>query len=374
MTSRVEKQTILVLSTSSGPGGAERVISTLSAALDKDNFRVIVGLFRSGWLQTECERLCVETRVIPLGGPFHLKWFLACVRLIRKEKVSLIHAHEFSAIVYGWVVSRLLRIPFVGTIHGKNYFWEKGRRRLAYRVVSRSGQLVVVSEDLKKFVADKVGIQVSQLRVIYNGIEPASPISEGEVDRCRAELGLKASDLIIGTVGSLYPVKGHRYLLEAMPDVLAKFPNAVLLVVGRGELEVSLKEQAKQLGIAERVRFLGMRQDVPRLLAVMHVFVLPSLSEGLSVALLEALASGKPVLATRVGGNTELVKHGETGLLVSSEDSRALMNNLIMILGDCKLRHRLSSQAADKVHTQFSLQEMKEQYREVYWKLLCSAV
>src|SRR4051794_16272092 len=121
MTVKKTKPTVLVLSTSSGPGGAERVISTLSSVLNRDDFRVIVVLFRPGWLQTECERLGVTTHVIPLDGPLHAKWFVHCFQLIRRENVRLIHAHEFSAMMCAWVLSVLARVPLVGTIHGKNY-------------------------------------------------------------------------------------------------------------------------------------------------------------------------------------------------------------------------------------------------------------
>jgi len=372
MTSGSEKRTVLFLSTSSGPGGAERVISTLAASLNQDSMRVVVGLFRPGWLQAECERLLVKTRVIPLEGPLHLRWFVECLRLVHRENISLIHAHEFSAILYGWLVSRLAGVPFVGTIHGKNYFWEKMRRRVAYRLIARTGRLVAVSEDLKRFIMDKVGIPASQLQVIYNGVKVVIPVSDAEIERVRAELGLAPGVLVIAAVGSLYSVKGHRYLLDAMPAVLKRHPNSVLLMVGRGDLEVSLKEQAKRLGIEDRVRFLGMRQDVPRFLAVMDVFVLPSLSEGLSMALLEAMASGKPVVATRVGGNPELVNHGRTGLLVNSEDAQDLAESLIKILSDRVMLHEFGRAGADRVLRHFIIDQMVRQYRDLYGDLLGS--
>jgi glycosyltransferase involved in cell wall biosynthesis len=370
MTAGVERPTILFLSTSSGPGGAERVISTLAAALNQERMRVVVGLFRPGWLQTECERLQVETRIIPLAGPFHSRWFLGCLQLIRSEKVDLVHAHEFSAIIYGWIVSRLAKIPFVGTVHGKNYFWEKVRRRLAYRLVARTGRLIAVSEDLKRFIVEKVRVPASQIQVIYNGVKPAIPVDGGEVERVRTELDIKPGDLVIGTVGSLYPVKGHQYLLDAMPTVLRKHPNSVLLLVGRGELDVSLKEQAKRLGIEGRVRFLGMRQDVAILLALMDLFVLPSLSEGLSMALLEAMTAGKPVVATSVGGNPELVERGKTGFLVRSMDSKDLADNLIEVLDNESSMKRFGQAGATRVLDQFSLSGMIKGYQELYWKSL----
>ncbi|WHZ29214.1 MAG: hypothetical protein OJF51_004015 [Nitrospira sp.] len=366
MSPHVPKQTILHLSTTSGPGGAERVISSLSSSLNTEGRRVMVALFRPGWLQTECERLEVETIIMPLSGPLHLGWFFNCLRLIRRERVALIHAHEFSAIVYGWIVSRLARIPFIGTIHGKNYFWEKARRRAAYRIIARTAMLVAVSEDLKRFVVERVGIPADRIKVIYNGVTPGPPVNDAEVERCRLELGIQGGDIVLGSVGSLYPVKGHTFLLEAMPTVLKRFPNTVLIIAGRGELEVPLKDQAKRLGIEQNIRLLGMRQDIPRLLALMDVFVLPSLSEGLSMALLEAMAAGKPVVATRVGGNPELVEEGKTGMLVTAEDAAELAASLMKMLEEPTTMHSLGRTGAVRVQQEFSTHRMSHQYADLY--------
>lgn len=346
------------------------MISTLAAALNHSHARVIVGLFRPGWLQTECERLGVSVMVIPLTGVFGLHWFLKSWRLIRKERVALIHAHEFSAIVCGWILAKIAGVPLVATVHGKNYFWEKWRRRIAYRLVSRYGNLIAVSEDLKRFICDKVGVAARQVQVIYNGVAPAQIIAADETQACKAELEIVGRYPVLGVVGSLYPVKGHRFLISAMPELIRRWPDAVLLVIGRGELEASLKAQVEQLGIAANVRFLGMRQDVPRLLSVLDVFVLPSLSEGLSLALLEAMASGKPVVATSVGGNPELVDQGQTGLLVPSEDAGSLADRLVELIQDFPLMQRFSVQGTTRAHERFSLEHMTVQYRGLYARLL----
>jgi glycosyltransferase involved in cell wall biosynthesis len=370
MTSVGEKTTVLHLSTSSGPGGAERMISTLTAELNQGQFRVIVGLFRSGWLQTECEARGVQTCVMPLAGLFNLQWFRACLRLLRREQVALIHAHEFSAILCGWIVATLAGLPFVATVHGKNYFWEKLRRRVTYRLVSRHGTLVVVSQDLKRFVCDKVGVAGNRVEVIYNGVAPAQMVTDEEVQKCKAELEVSGSYPMLGVVGSLYPVKGHRFLLEAMQEIIRQWPKAQLLVIGRGELEVSLKEQVEQLAIGANVHFLGMRQDVPRLLSLLDVCILPSLSEGLSLALLEAMASGKPVVATRVGGNPELIDHGRTGFLVQPEDARDLAANLLKLLNDPETMQQFGRQAEERVRQHFSMKQMVDRYRGLYiWSL-----
>ena len=346
------------------------MISTLAAALNQGQFRIIVGLFRPGWLQAECEARGVRTCVIPLGGLFNLQWFRACLRLLRREQVALIHAHEFSAILCGWVVAMLAGVPFVATVHGKNYFWEKLRRRVTYRLVSRHGTMVAVSQDLKQFICERVGVQEQRVEVIYNGVAPAQMITNEEVQTCKAELGVSGSHPVLGVVGSLYPVKGHRFLLEAMPEILRRWPKAQLLVIGRGKLDVVLKEHVEQLAIGANVQFLGMRQDVPRLLSLMDVFVLPSLSEGLSIALLEAMASGKPVVATRVGGNPELIDHGRTGLLVQSEDAKDLAANLLKLLSDPGMMQQFGRQAVERVRQHFSMKRMVDRYRDLYARLL----
>lgn len=348
------------------------MISGLAASLDQLGFRVIVGLFRPGWLKEQCESKGIGVRVLPIKGLLGWKWYRECLTLVRQERVQLIHAHEFSAIVCGWLITRLAGLPFVGTVHGKNYFWEKLRRRMAYRIVSRWGRLIAVSEDLKRFVMDTIGLPDTGVQVIYNGVQANVPVSAVDVSRCRAELELKSADLVIGAVGSLYLVKGHQYLLDAMPAVLQQYPNAVLLLVGRGDLEVSLTEQSKRLGIERHVRFLGLRHDVARLLALMDVFVLPSLSEGLSLALLEAMVVGRAVVATRVGGNAELVVDGETGMLVASKDSGALAAAICIFLGDRPMREEFGRKAAIRVQERFSERQMADGYKRLYNHLLWS--
>ena len=360
------KATVLFFSTSSGPGGAERLITKLAGALDRRSFRSVVCLFRPGWLKDQCERHGIPTYVIPNKGVLDFSWLICFFRLIEDEKVSIIHAHEFDAIVHGTMAAFFARIPVVATIHGKNYFWEKASRRMAYRFVSRYAKMVAVSQDLKKFVIERVGIPSERIRVIYNGIDQHPLVNASDVKQCLNELELTDDQQVVGVVGSLYPVKGHRYLLEAVPSVVEQCPQARFVIVGRGDQEKVLTEQVKRLGIGKYVRFLGLRQDIPRLLSIMDVFVLPSLSEGLSMATLEAMAAGKPVLATRVGGNPELVIEGETGLLVPSEDSHALGIGIVRILNDGELAGKLGKNAVHRVQDHFDIKIMAHNYQDLY--------
>ncbi len=363
-------RTILYLSTSSGPGGAERVISNLASSLDKDRYRAILCLFRPGWIQERSESRGVRTYIIPTHGMTDWRWALQFRRLLRQEQVDLIHAHEFDANVQGTCVGAMMGLPLVATVHGKNYFWERFRRRLAYRWVSRRATMVAVSENLKQFIVEQVGVSADRIKVLYNGVDALPHCERTEVEKCKKELGLPETDQIVGVVGNLYPVKGHQYLIDGIPTVLKKCPNTSFVFAGRGQLETELKEQAHRLGLDQRVHFLGLRQDIPRILSLLDVFVLPSLSEGLSMAILEAMIAGKPVLATQVGGNPELVLDGQTGFLVPPRDSQALASRLVTLLTNRPQAVQFAEQGKYRAEGQFSLQTMVRTHQTLYEECL----
>jgi glycosyltransferase involved in cell wall biosynthesis len=359
-------KTVLHLSSSSGLGGAEMIVSRLIQVLDRKRFRSIVCLFRPGWLKEQCERNGIDTHVMEMKGMFDVGWIRNVCRLVRSEGVALIHTHEFTGNTYGALIARLTGVPSVATVHGKNYYWEQSKRRVAYRLVSRIGTMVTVSEDLKRFITKNVGVPEKRIKVIYNGQEAIPHVRQDEKQRLRAELGLKENESVIGTVGSLYPVKGHEYLLEAIPRVLRFYPYTRFLIIGRGQLESQIKEELKLRGLENHVHILGFREDVAALLALIDVFVLPSLSEGLSIALLEAMAAGKPVIATDVGGNPELVVDGANGFTIPPRDSEALAAKLCLLLGKKDLIQKLGENGRRRVQQCFSLQAMASNYEILY--------
>jgi glycosyltransferase involved in cell wall biosynthesis len=326
----------------------------------------VVCLFRDGWLRERCEQLGLETHVVRMNGWLDLGWLRRFGRLLRERGVGLIHAHEFGANAYGTLAGRLARVPVLATVHGHSYYADCRRRRLAYRAVSRAAVMVAVSEDVKRFVVERTGASGRRVRVVYNGIGPVAPVSEETRTRLRAELCIGDREQVATVVGSLYDVKGHRYLLDAAPRVLQACPSTVFLIAGRGEREATLREQTRRLGIDTRVRFLGFRQDIPALLAISDVFVLPSLSEGLSIAILEAMASAKPVVTTMVGGNPELVVDGETGLLVGPADARSLAVAVTRILRDPDRARRLGENGLRRVRSQFTIGAMVKKYQSIY--------
>ncbi|MGH7766079.1 MAG: glycosyltransferase, partial [Candidatus Binatia bacterium] len=296
------RKKVLQLIETSGPGGAETVLINLVRRLSQGPYDPIVCLRKSGWLSQQLEKARFETIIVSQNGYINSTWFRELRKVIRGEQISVIHAHEFAMNAYGTMLSIFTGVPVITTVHGKSYYHEKLRRRFAYRLIARWSQMVAVSEDIRNFLITQVGIKEDRVTTIRNGIDVeayAGRFGEGRVQE------KERKEFVIGSVGSLYPVKGHTYLLKALAIVVKTRPDVVCKIAGQGQLLPQLQAEAAELGIDRRVIFLGLRDDIPKFLESIDVFVLPSLSEGLPLSVLEAMAAGKPVIATNVGGISE---------------------------------------------------------------------
>jgi glycosyltransferase involved in cell wall biosynthesis len=200
---------------------------------------------------------------------------------------------------------------------------------------------------------------------VHNGID-LRPYKTVDRLGARRQLGFQDSELLIGAIGRLAPQKGFVHLIRAMPQVLAAVPNARLVLAGDGPLERELKDEAVECGVAERVQFLGFRRDILELLTAFDIFALPSLWEGLSISLIEALAAGKPIVATDIDGNREVIDNLETGLLVPPADAGAFAAALLRLLTDRSLAERLAVNARLSAESRFSMERMVEQNLAVY--------
>lgn len=342
------------------------IVKSLASSLDPLRFRSVVCLFRPGWLYDASRDQGIPTSVIGINGALDFQWARAFTALLKKERVAVIHSHEFTANTYGSLLGQIMGVPVVATVHGKNYFAEQVKRRVAYRYVSRVSRMVAVSEDLKQFIVRRVGVAEHRVNVVYNGVDVAGPPPVDQLSAIRADLRLDGYDHVIGAVGSLYSVKGHIHLIKALPEILRACPKTLLLLVGQGELEQALKAEVVKRNLDAHVRFLGFRSDVPALLSLFDVFVLPSLSEGLSMALLEAMAAGKPVVATKVGGNSELVLDGDTGFLIDSESPESISDRVVQVLRDKVRAVSMGDRGCRRVHDKFSFRAMVDRYQNYY--------
>lgn len=363
-------RTILHLIETGGPGGAERMMVHLAGGLGRE-YRSEAALIRDSWLGMALQRRGIPVTMLRRSSESSFAILRNLLMLIRKRQVEILHTHEFFMNALGLVASRVTGVPVVATVHGKNYYTDRFRRRIVYQLVGRyASQLIAVSEDVRQFLGQRVGISSDRIRVVPNGVPVDDTPSQEKVLALRKDLDLNQNTRVIGTVGSLYPVKGHTYLIDAAVPVVSRFPGAVFLVVGRGGLRDELEAQAQRLGVARYFRFLGHRDDVSDLLGVCNVFALPSLSEGMPLALLEAMAAGVPPVATRVGGIAEVIEHGSTGLLVPAADSHAMAENIITLLEDRDLARDIGESARKVVARRFSLTGMVQTYQEIYADLL----
>jgi glycosyltransferase involved in cell wall biosynthesis len=237
-------------------------------------------------------------------------------------------------------------------------------------------QIALTPEECNDYV--NLGVAKSNnLSVIHSGVDlNRFKLNAAETNHKRKELSIPPDSLVVGYVGWLIPIKGVTYLVDAMAEVIQRHPNSLLVLVGKGdekaEEEIKLKEQVENLGLVDNVRFLGWRPDVNEIMGFFNIFVLPSLNEGMGRVLVEAMAAGLPIVASRVGGIPDLVKDGENGLLVPPANASALAKAISDLLTDKKKQKRMA-EAGKKMCRPYSAEAMVEQIDHLYRELLKNA-
>ena len=350
---------------SDGPGGAERVVAGLAASLQAAGSHNVVFLPANGegWLARELAGSGVSIEYFTIDRPLSPSCARGLVQAFRRHRIDVAHSHEFSMAVYGGWASWRTGIPHVITMHGSRYYNERLQRRVAMRLaIALSAQVVAVSETLAQAIASDLHVPRSTVAVLLNGVRHDEP----QRVTLRDELRLSPGDRLMVAVGNLYPVKGHVYAIDALARLAERHPSAHLAISGRGELEGALLERARQHGLADRVHLLGLRSDVPAVLAAADLFVLPSLSEGLPLALLEAMFAACPIVATDVGQVRSALANGAAGILVKPGDSTALALALDRLLSDPAQARRLGSLAALRAAGEYDLSRMVQRYAAVY--------
>jgi sugar transferase (PEP-CTERM/EpsH1 system associated) len=294
------------------------------------------------------------------------------IGVIRQEKVDVVHAHNQGAMLYAGLSARLSRRPMIATRHGTSRWGRDQPVDRSYRLLSRlAGRLarytVCVGNDSLRVAREVDHIPAGRLRMIYNGVDsarfPHGPEARAEA---RRELGLDQEIPLIVHVGRLSPEKDQACLLQACARLKQGQKEFRLIILGDGDQREPLLALAEELGLSGMLDLPGARQDVWRYLAAADAFALSSLSEGISISLLEAMAAHLPVVATEVGGNPEVIVDGESGLLVPAKSPELLAQALGSVLGDPQLAGRLGRAAAQRVATQFSLARMAGDYADLY--------
>jgi len=361
-------QTLLILSNHGEiVGGGEISLLTLLEAMDRSCWSPIVVVPSEGEVASRCRALELPTHVIPMPslrrpGRAMLRSVSSIRRLARETCAVLLHANGSRAMFYAGLAGRLKGCPVIWHVRvaNRDRFLDSVLARLASAVIANSK---AVGWRFSRALGDKV-------RCIYNGVNLAQFVPRQAPARLRTSLGLPDGAAVVASVGRFVPYKGFGVLLEAAGMVRASRSDVHWLLVGDGELRGALERQCRALGLEAQVHFTGWREDVPDILAVCDVFILPSMAEHFGRVIIEAMAMGKAVVATDAGGVPEIVIPGETGLLVPPGDATAMAQAVTALLEDPSRCSRFGAAGRGRVETKFSLARHVAAIEALYAELL----
>ena len=369
-----EKLNVLWLVDHLGYGGAIHGAATYYLntipLLNKSNFNAILCVLR------ERDRLTKQfenngIRISHLGrNKFDPRTLFDINKIIRKEKINIIHAHGYGSANFGRLIKLFNKVPVIVHAHDDDRNYPLPQKIADYLLRNLTDQAIAISEAVRVSCVKKRNIREENVIVLLNGI-PLNDFDvpdERRIENERRRLGINRGSNVIGTVARLREEKGVKYLIQSAVKVLHDFPDAVFLIAGDGLLRNELVDLAKKLGLENKVVFAGFCEDIPAILSIIDIVAVPSISEGLGIAVLEAMAMGKPIVATNVGGIIEILKDGETGLLIQPKDPSILADKIIYLIKNKNEARRLGLNAKEesKIHGNVAhVQKLGQKYHEL---------
>jgi len=351
--------------------GAEQLLLDIVRKMDRERFSLSVCLISErGPLVGEFEALGIPVTFIPKKGRKDLSVVFRLASFWREKKFDIVHTHLFTADLWGRLAGLLSRVPIVSTSHTTSDPNIGRLGRWLDRILDRRNTAVIcVSDAVRKYRIEEAGFDPKKLHLVENGIDLDRFEASVPREKVLGRLGVDPKRRWIAIVGRLVPLKGHRYLIEALSLLAGKFPEAGILVVGEGECEADLKSRAALLGLEDRVVFLGLRRDVPEILRAADILAMPSSREGLPIVLLEAMAAGLPVVVTRVGGIPEVVEEGKTGFFVTQEPA-SIASALGRLLENPDLAGALGKNGRTLAEERYDIRKVARRYENLYRSLL----
>lgn len=318
---------------------------------------------------------------LPLGGDVEPVKDLAAARLLhrllRENRVNIVHVHGSKAGLVGRPAALLAGVPAVvmtvhnSVLHDHLPRWKVNMLVSSERILAFfTSQIIAVSEALRRELITRHRVGPDRVVTVYNGIAPEIFSAGTGREYLERLAGIPPGRVIVGTVARLAPQKGLQHLIRAASLLAAGNSKAVFVIVGDGPLREDLKSQVRMLNLEDRFFFTGQRQDVHRLMSCFDLFVLPSLTEGLPLTILEAMAAGRPVVATRVGGIPEVVEDGVSGLLVEPGDAGGLARAVAFLAGSGEVAQRMGRRGRIKVIEQFTTGKMVRETEKIYSRLI----
>ncbi|MGH2664057.1 MAG: glycosyltransferase [Actinomycetota bacterium] len=362
---------ILLLIKGLGRGGAEQLLLSAASHLDRDRFEYEVA-YLLPWKNALVGSL--EKTGMPvhcLDGARGPGWLTRLRDLVRRRRIELVHSHS----PLPAVGSRLALPARMRRVYTEHNVWDRYHRATYWANVltfPRSDHVFAVSEQVRESIRYPRGLRSRRMppvETLYHGLDPDAVSGWDGPNGIRQELGIPDDAPVVGTVANFKAHKGHGHLLHAALRVRAAVPDVRFVFVGTGPLEDEMRSRAREMGLNGNVVFAGFREDVPRVAGTFDVFCLPSLYEGLSIALMEAMSLGKPVVVTAVGGQPEVVTEARDGFLVPPGDPSALAERLTMLLRDRELRQRLGRNARQRA-AGFDIRDAVHRIEAVYSEVL----
>ena len=370
-----------------GGGGPEKTILFSALETDREHFNMSVAYLKSKDdpefdLHERAQKLGVESfYTIDESFKFDIGAMRRLLKLLREKNIDVYHGHCYKSDLYGLILSRFHKMKLVTTAHGPlasfKFFWASKNWRVRYlydqidmRLLKHYDLVLMVSDTMREIIS-RYGVDPQRMMWIRNAIDSKYFRRSGVPDAAfRAELGIPPGATVVGAVGRLNGEKDYPNLLRAAQILLQERPDLYFVIAGKGELEPELKALAAELGVAQRVIFMGHFHDVRKVFELMDLYVLSSTREGLPNTVLEAMAMGVPIVSTDVDGVKEAVSDQREAFLVPAQDSVKLAEGIARMLDDRELRERLARDARAKVETDFSFAHRTRTIENLYRKLM----
>ena len=355
-----------------GLGGAEKYVLNLFQRSDKEQFHQKI-IYWSGRQELVEDIAFDKEDIIKLniGRIPSVETIFRLAQFLKRSKIDILHTHLIDADLMGFFASLILWIPQLITIHSYPFPTER-RHCFRYKVMSLfKTDLLFVSNRVKAFVLSRTGISPNKTHVVHTGIDLQRYCikqSQQNKEGLRNSLSIDSRSKIVGNVSRLIDGKGHRHLLMAAVEILRDFPNTMFLIVGDGELRDELIGLSNSLGISEHVRFTGSRMDIPELLDIMDIFLFPAYDEAFGISALEAMAMGKPIIATNDAAVPELITNREEGILIEPKDPKLISVSVQDLLVNPEECVRMGIAARNRSRL-FSIERMVADIEEIYLKI-----
>jgi len=356
-------------------GGAENKLMELIASLDKKKYEILLAnIGPVGPLKCQFEKLGIKIYDFPRKWRFDPIPLLQLYKLIRYHKIEIVQTTLFWADFIGTLAAKAAGSPLIlsweTVSHEGDPYHNNFQRQDGYRLLAKLNHMIVaVSNEVKTSLIRRRGVDPDKIRVIHYGVDLKAFHPNGKEIRTalRSQFNIESNVFLIGIVARLESWKGHKYFIEAFSDIAPRLPNVKTILIGDGSLRPELERLSEEKNLQDCLYFLGIRDDIPALLNCIDLLVLPSLpGEGFPNVLLEAMACGKPVIATKVGGVPELVRNGYNGYIVKAGDVDELKSALLKAVGDDAQIRQMAKNALQTVQKDFSLEKQIKGFEEIY--------